>query len=715
MMGMMSRIERVTVYREGARVTRVMALAEVAKEARFSGLPLTLDDGSVRARITGKDGLAVDVRVSLEVPDADASLAPAEDAALENARRAAETCRADVVRLKEALARLDALKITPRPQPRENETPLPIPLESRQKLLALRTSEEQRVAAALNAAHAAARVADAKLVDAQDHAKRSSAARNAKEHELRKVAVVSLANANAGMNVELEYMVPHARWSPSYVLTLSGAKAKLGMRALVAQRSGEDWAGARLELSTADSGAWVELPELAKARIGRAQPRPHKAGYRAPPDGARALYADYDRIAGEPSLPPPPPAQASVAAAEEETTLAFKLAEAPAGMAGFPMSAPMSRASPRKGGGAVTAVGAALAAPAMMLAGAIARAAAPQPQPAQQAPRNHGAVAKSAPADMLAEYGADEGVTQTRLPELAADWESAGESLAYGQLRMRGPNDVARGELTAVALASVYLEALGTRVKVDVAAAIRIAFDHAHVDESALPEGYELAHTDDNYDYLYAADLPCDVASDGAFHAIPVADWEATTNVRYVAVPREAQQVYRLLEIESPIDAALLSGPLDIYEGAGDDVMYRTTTRMPATPPRARVEIGLGVEPAVKIARISTFQEETAGLLGGSLALGHSLSVELRNMLPRAVTVEVRERVPVVRKDDADVKIEVGSVDPPWEKWDQEQSLRGGYVWKVALDPGTTKKLSAKYTIKIASKLELVGGNRRES
>ena len=319
-------------------------------------------------------------------------------------------------------------------------------------------------------------------------------------------------------------------------------------------------------------------------------------------------------------------------------------------------------------------------------------------------------------ADALAEMSLDEGETQIRLPhEPAESWELAGESLSFSRLRMRGPNDAARGELVAIAQASVYVEAFGARIKVDVGAAIRVAFSRAEIDESALPPGYELAHTTDAYDYAYATDLPCDVASDGAFRAITVADWDAKTKRRYVAVPREAQQVYRLLDIDSPIDAALLEGPLDVYEGSGDDVTYRTTTRMPETPPRGLVEIGLGVEPAIKIARTTTFQEESAGLLGGSLALVHKVSVEVRNLLPRAATVEVRERVPIIRKDDTEVKIEVGSVEPAWEKWDQEQSLSGGHLWKAAIEPGATRTLTARYTIKIANKHELVGGNRRES
>ena len=691
-----SRIERVTVFREGARVVRALELDADATSARFANLPLAIDDGSIRASVVG-EGTALDVHVALAVPEEDASLAPAEDAGLEDARVDAERRRAEIARLQNALARLESLRIVPRPAPRENEPPLPIPLETRQRLLAVRASEEERIGKALASAQIASKEAEKKLVEETERVRRATNARNAKRNELRKVAIVSLEGAKKGAMVTLEYAAPGARWSPSYVITLAKDGAKLAMRALVAQRTGEDWSGVKLTLSTASQDAWHELPELAKSRIGRAQPRHAKRGYREPPEGAAALYADYDRAAGPPE---------ALAAAEEETTPALAKSEA--------FATPM-------GGAAASVAPAMPAAPPMMVAmqapspstlGAV-RSASPKKGRVLSAPARAPAPARE---DVLAELS-DDGVTETRLPPREApDWELAGEAQSFGRLRMFGPSDARRGELVAIAMASVYVEALGTRVQVDVAAAIRIALERTNI-ETALPQGHALAVTHDAYDYLYAAELPSDVASDGAFHSMPVAAWDAKTISRHVAVPREAQQVYRLLEIESPLDAALLEGPLDVYEVSGDDddATYRTTARMPETPPRGRVEIGLGVEPAIKIARVTTFQEESAGLLGGSLALVHRVNVELRNLLPRAVTVEVRERVPIVRKDDAEVKIEVGSVEPAWEAWDQEQTLRGGHLWKVALDSGATKSLSARYTIKIASKLELVGGNRRES
>ncbi|HUS66204.1 MAG TPA: hypothetical protein VMZ28_16740, partial [Kofleriaceae bacterium] len=94
-----SRIDAVTVYRRGARVTRV---AEVAPDAagaypsvvRLGGLPLGLEDGTVRARVEATDGeggeqrtpVAFDLRVSLDVPDAGGDLRPADDTELEGAR-----------------------------------------------------------------------------------------------------------------------------------------------------------------------------------------------------------------------------------------------------------------------------------------------------------------------------------------------------------------------------------------------------------------------------------------------------------------------------------------------------------------------------------------------------------------------------------------------------------------------------------------------------
>jgi hypothetical protein len=181
-------------------------------------------------------------------------------------------------------------------------------------------------------------------------------------------------------------------------------------------------------------------------------------------------------------------------------------------------------------------------------------------------------------------------------------------------------------------------------------------------------------------------------------------------------VPREQNDVFRVAALANPFDGPLLPGPIDVY----DRGQFLVTSEVDYTPPGGTVDVGLGVDASVKIARNVEFHEEAAGMLRGALRLIHAVSIDVDNLSARPIELEVRERVPVVREGDDEVVVSVGKVEPAWEKWSpdsesaNEPRLRGGFRWKLAV-PATTKKLlRAAYEVKIANKHELVGGNRRE-
>jgi hypothetical protein len=284
------------------------------------------------------------------------------------------------------------------------------------------------------------------------------------------------------------------------------------------------------------------------------------------------------------------------------------------------------------------------------------------------------------------------------------------EAMAYGRLRMFGPSSTKRGELVAIASAQVYAEELG--IAIDVEVAIRAAIGRAQIDD--LPAGYTFPEAPDAFDYAYACDVAVDVPSDREFHVIPVTEYRVPAKMRYVTVPREASDVFRVLELACP-DAALLEGPADVYEKKREGYTYLLTTDMPSTPPSTEIEMGLGVEQAIKIARNATFTEQSTGLLGGGLALVHDVVIDLKNNLSRKALIEVRERIPIKREDDDTIEIEMGPVKPEWKEWDQDDSLNGGRMWLVDVGAGGEEQLKARYTVRISAKQQLVGGNRRES
>ncbi|MBA3457587.1 MAG: DUF4139 domain-containing protein [Deltaproteobacteria bacterium] len=219
-----------------------------------------------------------------------------------------------------------------------------------------------------------------------------------------------------------------------------------------------------------------------------------------------------------------------------------------------------------------------------------------------------------------------------------------------------------------------------------------------------------------SYDYAFTSDGAVDVTADGAWHAIAVTAKPSTAKLRHVTVPREQADVFRVAQITNPFAGPLLPGPIDIY----DRGRFLVTSTVETTPPGAIVEIGLGVDASVKVARNVEFHEEAAGMLRGAVRLVHAITIDVDNLSGRVIDLEVRERVPVKREGDDELEIITGKVDPPWERWTpdpgapREQRLRGGHRWKLALPSGTKRRLEARYEIKIAGKLELVDGNRRE-
>ena len=706
-----SRIDEVTVFRLGARVRRVADLSPTTsgggtRRVRLVRLPLTLDDGSVRARVVGEGVVATDLRVALDVPPPDPSLLPPRDEEVHAAKVELGRLRDEMDRLAAMLGRVAKLAVGPRPEGRRGEPPIDSPAESRRALVALRIEEHARISAELATLEVAHRTSERRLASLKDRAARATSARNAREHELYKSVIVSLeGEPRGGAQLVLEYMVPGARWSPAYSLSLDGKRAELTLRAAVSQRTGEDWKEAKLVLSTADAEKWTELPELKSIRIGRAQRSKSARGWREPPVGALELYADYDRAFG--GLPTSTLTGGAYQVGEEEALAAdeltptnlsdaFEISKSdarpplpPPAAAPMQMMMPQSIAAPQpraKAGGMLSALGGAIG-------GALDAFGSAPPAPGM------------APRRAMA-HGGRRGEPEAAAAPAGLDLEV----LAYARLRMPAPSVSGRGALVAVAASTLYAESLdGMVVGVDVGAAIGLAVRNARA-EMPFPSGHLPVEASDDFDYAYEARTPVSVPSDGAFHLVTVAAHQAEAVLRHVTVPREAAEVFRVLELSSPLDAALLRGPVDVYRGGA----YMMTSVVPPTPPRGKVKLGLGVEQGIKIARNTSFKEESTGLLGGGLSLHHEIDIEIVNALDKPIELEVRERVPVVRKDDEDTKIEVTQAEPSWKAWTEDESLDGGYVWRVPVPAGETKTLHARYVVKISSKQELVGGNRRE-
>ncbi len=695
-----SAIDQVTVYREGALVERIATLP--AKDVRdldqclFDDLPACLDNASVRVRMESLDDekpapIACDVKVQVDVcsrKKATESLEADRDE-MEKLEQKTNELQNKREMLNVSLSSLADISVKRRPQPDQALEPMANPTEARLQHRLFLIQQRESLQSEVDAVELELK----KIEDRKEHLRiRISEAGEEPEvepHEVRKSVHLRLRTEHlpegVDARVRLEYRVPGARWFPCYSLHVSGAPVagEMAMQAYVGQATGEDWTGVKLRLSTAHPQQWTELPELHSKRIGRQQPTPPKKGWRPPPSGVETLFADYDsfRQTAPQPLPGGEPATSSsfyemqldvdevVVDAEMDDMCmsrgAFEECEAaPPSMPA--MAAPAEPQERRK------AKKQKLAAPTPK----------PSPTPTSSAERNR----LNAPVPMREEEG-----------------EITDKYLDYGHLRMPDATEPRRGKLQRTSDdENIPLQARNLIPQIT---------SNAH--QISPPPSCVPPCDYDGFDYAYECSAPVDIPSRPRCRIVPVWHQRLELKQHYVTVPREAPDVFRIAKITNPLRNPLLRGPLDIFLNGE----FFISTTLNTLAPQGKTDIGLGVEQAIKVARNTDFSEDTeGGLLGGHLMLNHSITIEAINNRKEEIELEVRERMPVKEEEEDDIAIKIHEVEPDWQPYHSGKSplTRGRYAWHVRIPAGEKKELKAQYTVRISSKHELIGGNRRE-
>lgn len=734
-----SKVDKVKVYAAGATITRIANLqlttGEAPQQIEIAGLPLALDDSSVRVRVESDSGtstaIATDIRIGLAVPPRQETLKPPAEEEVPEAK-------AEVRRIEDAIALIDneitvlhQLNVPKRPAGVEGKAPPPSPIGAR---LALANFSDEQIRDRIQERREMRekqRQAQEHLEDLQQKLQRASSAREARANELRKTVIVRLSYEGepetlTGQQLMVEYFVPGARWTPTYVCRLdsAGNQAAIAVRALLCQRTGEDWSGVRLELSTAEPMAWCELPELPSLRLGRAQSVLRKSGWRRPPIGAEILFEDFDRqkegaIEAMPdpfdfditdissvSVPPLPnpvlkyePAR-KAEADEQRRARKRRAVDDSASIDEFDITL----ISP----GMLDEVGVNLADEEYEDSKPIFESL------EMRMPSASPPASRMASVPELRKHSFAQEQRLERKKEIFR-----GDRLAYSLMRMGAADEPEkRSKLSVEQQQDVYLEILQRQdvvVRFNVLQVVQQAVSDAHncIYVNLPPGGINVRQVAGSFDYAYRAEGRVDVPSDGEFHSVALTSNSTEVDVRYVVVPREDTNVFRIAQLRNPLQAPLLAGPADVYV----DGEYILSTNIATVPPKGQMELGLGVEQAIKVARNTNYQEARSGeTLVAFNELRHRIQIDIANRLPREARIEVRERISIPG-EDAKVDVQIAQVSPDWEKYEQEEGatpIKGGYRWRVQVPAKEEKTLSVDYTIKTFVDSELIGGNRRE-
>ncbi|EPD68915.1 DUF4139 domain-containing protein [Streptomyces sp. HGB0020] len=678
-----STLDAVVVYAQGALCTRVTdGTVPEGGRVRVTGLPRSMDPGSLRAKVVGDSGVRVtEVRVEVDAEPSDTDTADSLRHEMERLRDAYAAVEGHRDRQLSRIAEVAALRPVPPGRKRE-DPPRRTPADAWLRLADFVDERLRGLHQRLAELEEELRRAQHELSIATDRWHSASTAAQSGPVDTTVGALLTL-DGSGPVELEIEYGVPGAVWVPAYRLThrQDDDSGTLVLRASVAQRTGEDWTGVRIALATADLRRRTDLPRLRSIRVGRRQPAPAPSGWREPPAGLSDLFSGYDAAGPRPAStalpvavgaagagsaplpppPPPPPGQAyGMAAPAAPAEPGFGVAmeedfdEAMPAMAPPPQSGRPRRASPAADKRVAAPASFAPAAPGMS---------APTPAP----------------------------------PVVNAPPRPSGAELDYAALVLSGADEPEgrRGRLfPQVAYDPVAVE---YRRRADAVSALPLPGHAVRPRESA-----------GSFDHRFDAVARADIPSDGTWHTVTVTEIPVGLRTEYVCVPSVEQTVYATLVLSNATEQALLAGPVEVTV----DEDFLLTAALPTLAPGGVRRMGLGPAEGIRVTRRTNLRESTAGLRGSTTVLDHQVHVELANRLAKAVTVEVHEQVPVTSEPDVRIE-ERADWTTPEQDSGPDRHAPGTRIWRVDLPAGSSAALDGGYEIRVPAAKALVGGNRR--
>ncbi|MGO4664758.1 mucoidy inhibitor MuiA family protein [Bosea sp. 2RAB26] len=308
-----TRIDRVTVYPDGAVVTRLgkAELLQGASQVVLRGLPAAVDPASIRVEGKGDGAFAIGAVDVRPVPgDARQGLDAVIETKLKALREQKETLEGQVSAIEAKRGTIERFGQTGPDKLGPDGKALPISdwpaVFDAIGTALVKVNDELRIARS--------RVSDTQAeIEALERTRPQAGRGNAPKRD---VAIAVEAKAPLAAEFTVSYRVTSANWLPSYEARLAtgsaAAKPEITFirRAELRQRTGEDWTDVALTLSTTRSAGGTRAPELAPVQVAFLD--------------AAVLYESRTRVSAAPA---PMAAAKARAEAEFEAAKSRKMAD----------------------------------------------------------------------------------------------------------------------------------------------------------------------------------------------------------------------------------------------------------------------------------------------------------------------------------------------------------------------------------------------------
>ncbi len=189
------------------------------------------------------------------------------------------------------------------------------------------------------------------------------------------------------------------------------------------------------------------------------------------------------------------------------------------------------------------------------------------------------------------------------------------------------------------------------------------------------------------------------VPADGEPHKVTVAIAQLQPKIDYVSVPKLAEFAYRRAKVINAGDLLLLPGRAALFV-EGD---FIGSTPLKLIAPGEEFELYLGVDDRVYVKRELKAREVDKKLLQDKRRLHYGYEIELRNLRPDKIALEIHDQLPVARHESIKVKLE--AADPRPAEHDEMNEL----TWRLSLGSNARQIIRFDFSVEHPRDVQVTG------
>ena len=179
------------------------------------------------------------------------------------------------------------------------------------------------------------------------------------------------------------------------------------------------------------------------------------------------------------------------------------------------------------------------------------------------------------------------------------------------------------------------------------------------------------------------------IPSDGSPHKVNIATLKFQPKVDSICVPKLVEAAYRRATISNNTEYLLLAGNANLF--AGGDFIGALPVKQIA--PNEEFELNLGVDDRVYVERKLMARDVDKKLIGDRRRVRVGYEIELRNLRPTPIELELKDQLPVSRHEQIKVRLESAEPKP------SEQSELNELTWNLTLAPNERRFVRYDFTI----------------